>query len=497
VKAPVLLLLTTLAASVIASGAALTAATRDAVSSPHATMRELALAQLAAIPREERHEQRRSFAPKIAALPGVQAEALVTKPSIAAPPATAGFPSSHDIGALPSDAAGAVSAKYLLSVSNASVMVQDRAGITVSNLTLVSFWHDPAFSDGALYDSRVSYDAAADRWVICTLYDVALKKATVLIAVSDNGDPWAGWHRYRFIVDPNDFEEADLTRMALTRDFIVITANIYNSGTNSDAYVIRKSDAYALPATLPVAQRRTQFIDLVPVDGRDDAVPYFVTPFNDVDLLVYTLNGATFTFLATLTAPVPDITSGLSGASAPQLGSSVKIDCGPIYVTNAVLRNGTIWVASQPFPNTPTRSSVLWWRITLGSPIRVDNGFIDDPTGATFYAFPSIAVNKHGAALIGYSVFSASIYPSAGYSYVDPLNNLSTPALLKSGDSFYRNSRWADFSTTVVDANDVDFWTTQTFPLILSPGQATRWAAWWGKIQAPIPSPARRRAVHH
>lgn len=460
-------------------------------------MRELALAPLAAILRDERHEQRRSFAPKIAAASGVHAEAVVTKPTIAAPPATAGFPSSHDIGALPSDAGGAVSTKYLLSVSNASVMVQDRAGATLSNLTLASFWHDAAFTDGALYDSRVSYDDAADRWVICTLYDVALKKATVLIAVSDGGDPTGGWHRYRFIVDPNDFEEVDLTRMALTRDFIMITANIYNSNVSSDAYVIRKSDAYALPATLPVAQRRTPFIDLVPVDGRDDAVPYFVVPSIDVDLSVYTLSGAVFANVANPNAPALDITSGLTGGIAPQLGSSVKIDCGPIYVTNAVLRNGTIWVASQPYPTTPLRSSVLWWRITLGSPARVDNGFIDDPTGAIMYAFPSIAVNKYGAALIGYSVFSASTYPSAGYSYVDPQNNLSTPALLKSGDSFYRNARWADFSTTVVDANDVDFWTTQTFPLILSPGQATRWAAWWGKIQAPVLTPARRRAVHH
>ena len=122
----------------------------------------------------------------------------------------------------------------------------------------------------------------------------------------------------------------------------------------------------------------------------------------------------------------------------------------------------------------------MWWRIPLSNPSHADTGLIDDPTGATMYAFPSIAVNKYGAALIGYSVFNASIYPSAGYSYIDPLNNLSTPALLKTGDAPSHFSRWADFSTTVVDANDIDFWTNQTYAPV-----GPCWATWWSKIDMP------------
>jgi len=120
-------------------------------------------------------------------------------------------------------------------------------------------------------------------------------------------------------------------------------------------------------------------------------------------------------------------------------------------------------VASQPYRESPLRSSILWWRIVLGTPLRVDTGLIDDPTGATMYAYPSIAVNKLGAALLGYSVFKASIYPAAGYSYIDPSNSLSAPALLKLGDGSSHFGRWADFSTAVTDANDIDFWTIQTY----------------------------------
>jgi hypothetical protein len=489
---PVLLFLTAASASPLAT------ATRDAVASPHATMRELGRVPRASIPHNEEHEQRRSFAPRIVGNGGplfVSAESVVTKPSIQAPRVTAGFAGTHEAGTYPSDAAGAVSAKYLLSASNAAVLAQDRTGTTLSNISLASFWHDLSFTDGTVYDSRVLYDNVADRWIICSLYDVNLKKATLLIAVSDGGNPSLGWHRYRYIVDPNDFLEADYTQMAMTRDAIVITANIFDFDfESSDVFIIRKSDAYAGAGTLPITQTPTSLQDLVPVDDREDALPYFVTQSGDVDLLVYSWNGGALTIVGNPRAPALNITS-VSIAAAPQLGNSLAIEFLNIYVATAVMRNATLWVVTQPFGRSPLRSSVMWWRIALSSPLRVDTGVIDDPTGATMYAFPSIAVNKLGAALIGYSVFNASIYPSAGYSYIDPLNNLSTPAVLKAGDSSSTVDRWADFSTTVVDANDIDFWTTQTYSPIHTIGQSPNWTTWWGKIEAPPPT--RRRAALH
>ena len=118
-------------------------------------------------------------------------------------------------------------------------------------------------------------------------------------------------------------------------------------------------------------------------------------------------------------------------------------------------------------------------------------GVVDDPSGVNFYGYPSMSVNRNGAALIGYSVFNGSIFPSIGYSYIDPAGRLSVPAVAKSSTVEHRNLRWADFSTTVVDVtNDVDFWTVQTYSI----GTA-QWATWWSKIDIP-PSP-RGHAVRH
>jgi len=498
VKAPILFLVAASLAASSFSAVTLPATTRNAVESPHATMRELGLDPRAPIPRDEEHEQRRSLASKtvIAAKTAVHADSIVTTPTISAPPVKAGFAGTHDLGLSPSDAAGDVSANYLLHVSNASVLAQNRTGAVLSNITLASFWHDPAYLDGTLYDSRVLYDAAADRWIICTLYDVNLKKGTLLIAVSDGGNPSLGWHRYRYIVDPVfDTLESDFTRMAMSRDSIVITANIFEESQEyTDVFTIRKSDAYAGPSTLPVTVKPTSEFDIAPVDGRTDATIYLVSQRNDADLAIFSYNGTALTTIGSLQAPLPGLIGGVFASIALQLGSSLKLDCGFTVVHNAVLKNGVLWVATQPYRSSPLRSSVLWWRIVLGSPLRVDTGLIDDPTGATMYAYPSIAVNKLGAALIGYSVFSASLYPAAGYSYIDPSNSLSAPALMKMGDGPSHFSRWADFSTAVTDANDIDFWTIQTYaPTFIAANGY--WATWWAKIE--MPAPARRHAAGH
>lgn len=483
-----------------AAASAVTSTTREAVASPHTTMRELGRELHAPIPLAEEHEQRRSFTPKINSIAAnmvVRAESIVTKPSIPAPTITAGFAASHDLGRSPSDAAGAVSSKYLLHVSNASVVAQDRSGTVLSSITLASFWHAPAYLDGELYDSRVLYDAVADRWVICTLYDVNLLKSTLLIAVSDGGNPSLGWHRYRFIVDPTDVRGADFTRMAMTRDSIAITANMFSPNSDGvDLYTIRKSDAYAAATTLPVSQLHVNGFDFVPVDGREDAQLLLLEQSSTADLVIWAYSCCSLHLAANPLAPTTNLITGVFVPIGRQLGSSLRLDCGNTFIHNAVMKNGTLWVASEVYRDSPARSAVLWWRIVLGNlifalPPRVDTGLIDDPTGATNYAYPSVAANKLGAVLIAYSVFNASYYPSAGYSYIDPFNSLSTPAVLKAGNAPAVFSRWADFSTTVVDANDIDFWTTQTYSPLLSSGGV--WAVWWSRIEMPVP--ARGRAV--
>jgi hypothetical protein len=79
-------------------------------------------------------------------------------------------------------------------------------------------------------------------------------------------------------------------------------------------------------------------------------------------------------------------------------------------------------------------------------------------------------VNAADDVLVGYSVFSATTFASAAYSYraaTDPPSTLRAPFLLKAGEAKYdkRNggsNRWGDYSNTQVEpTNDLDFWTIQ------------------------------------
>ncbi|HYG79854.1 MAG TPA: proprotein convertase P-domain-containing protein, partial [Pyrinomonadaceae bacterium] len=187
---------------------------------------------------------------------------------------------------------------------------------------------------------------------------------------------------------------------------------------------------------------------------------------------------------------------------APQLGSTNKIQTNDSRIQSVVYRNGSLWAAQTIFlPNSPspTRSSIQWWQITPAGAVQ-QRGRVDDPTGAKFYAFPSIAVNKNNDVLIGYSRFSSQQYASANYAFragTDPANTLGTEVVLKAGAAPYfktfggGRNRWGDYSNTVVDPlNDLDLWTIQEHAAAVS-GGSSRWGTWWGRIArgpaTPVP----------
>ena len=125
----------------------------------------------------------------------------------------------------------------------------------------------------------------------------------------------------------------------------------------------------------------------------------------------------------------------------------------------------------------------------------MQSGRIDDPSGDTFYAYPSIAVNEYDDVLIGYSRFSADQYASANYAFrygSDPAGTLNDDTVLKAGEaSYYKifggtRNRWGDYSATVVDpVNDRDLWTIQEYAAIPISG-SDRWGTWWGMIPVDL-----------
>jgi hypothetical protein len=140
---------------------------------------------------------------------------------------------------------------------------------------------------------------------------------------------------------------------------------------------------------------------------------------------------------------------------------------------------------------------VQWWQLDPAAGI-VQRGIIQDSSGVTNYAYPSIAVNRFNDVLVGFSRFSSNQYVSADYAFhatTDAVNTMQTEVVLKAGEGVYWKTfeglnRWGDYSATVVDSlRDTHFWTIQQYaatPVGTTNGSG-RWGTWWGNIQMVVP----------
>jgi hypothetical protein len=174
-----------------------------------------------------------------------------------------------------------------------------------------------------------------------------------------------------------------------------------------------------------------------------------------------------------------------STVSCAQLGGSPP-DCGYPTVHSGVARNGATWLVAQT-----SRNNALVWKI---AGITATAYLIRE--NASAIVFPSMAVNRRGAVLVGYVAMSSSTYPSAAYSYIDPAGNISTMQVFKSGEAPFRRERWGDFTTTVVDpVDDLSFWTLGVYANAPFSPTYDRWATWWSYVK--IVENTRNRAVRH
>ena len=463
---------------------------------PPATLDELAR-QVVAQPLNGRHDERPRHTRRIAAkstMAPVVADFVTAPAAVAVPVVARGFRSSFDplpaatAYFYPPDAAGAVGPHHVVGAYNNSLSVQDRDGKQLAFLSIFQFWKSETGLQlgNFIFDPRVMYDAVNDRWVLVMLTDFNEVQGALLLAVSATGDPAGVWRRYRVNVSTNPNIDLDFTRMAMTADQIVITAYEYENIAvlnGADIFTIAKSGAYSDTQTPAVVKTQSSFFpDLTPVSSSDTTVR-LLNEENE-NLLQFELTGG---HLVQTGSYAPPASFFINSDACDQLGTSKQLDCGDSLLHYAIVRDGVLWVVQKA---SADRSIIVVWKIA-GTSVK---GFvIGDP--AADYAYPSLAVNRLGAALVGYSTMSPSMYASAACRYIDPAGNVSVPATVKSGEDWNGNYRWGDYSTTLVDPlDDTSFWTLQTYAAPAVGGAHISWATWWSYVQVKAP---RVRAVRH
>ncbi|MCW5850684.1 MAG: hypothetical protein KIT87_11475 [Anaerolineae bacterium] len=437
----------------------------------------------------------------------------------ASPPPSASFQALTDYTTLiPPDTMGAVGPTHVMTMLNTQVAVQNRSGGFLSALPLDSFWTFVLPRGQGAFDPRLVYDPYGGRWIAAVAADSARPTSAVCVGVSRTGDPTGLWTQACFDADAANQWWADYPTLGFNKDWIVVAANMFGGGFHGTRLlVLDKARFYAgLTTAYTFTAGLEQVFTLVPATTLD-------TTLNTVLLLRLVDNNPGTLAKSVLTGVPPaapqllidtaSITSPQPWNSipvdfAPQANSFVSIDAGDERLHNVVYRHGSLWTSHTiglPADVFPERTAIQWWQVD-GSPTGtaiLQRGRLDDPTatftnGGLFYGFPSLAVNRFGDVLLGYSRFSAFSYASAGYalrSWSDPPNTLRDGVLLKAGQGVYwrtnggTENRWGDYSHTVVDPlDDLSLWTIQEYALPPSgTGQNSgRWATWWGQVSPPL-----------
>ncbi|MGZ6227123.1 MAG: Ig domain-containing protein [Candidatus Binataceae bacterium] len=425
-----------------------------------------------------------------------------------------GFPGLGDNQtAIPPDTGGAVGPAHLVVALNSQIEIQTRAGTLISSVSLLGFWS--SLGVGSVTDPRVIYDPYGQRWVIVTAADPETTASAVLIGVSHNSDPTAGWNLYRVPVDPAGLRWGDFPTLGFNKNWIVVGINIFTiEGTFyefANLYIFDKTNLYAGGSGLfTLLQDDTGGFSMNPALTYDPNLTtlYVLESWSSANglLRMSTISGAFGSEVLTAGVALPAAPQPWQAVEpainfAPQLGSANRIDMDDDRLDWTVYRNGSLWTAQTvflPASGTPNRCSVQWWQIdtTAGDVGGIQQlGRIDDPTAARFFAYPSIGVNRENDALVGYSQFSASQFAGAGFSmrmFSDPPGTMRAGVVLKAGEGPYfkdfgtGDNRWGDFSSTTVDPlDDLSLWTLQEYA-----AAGNNWGTWWGEVSVgPTPTP--------
>lgn len=412
---------------------------------------------------------------------------------------------------IPPDVQGAVGPNHIMEAYNTEYRIQSRTGADISTVSIFSFYS--TFGTTILpFDPRITYDHNHGRWIIVCAADDNLSTSSILIAVSQTSNPTGSWNFWRIFVDNTNTNWIDYPILGLNKDWLVVSGTMLSIGTTPafshvQIHVINKHHLYS-GTTTPMMQKITSSSygeTMAPVFSYNSGLKNMFL-FQNKDgnqagsgvmrlmKLSGTLPNVSLSQVSLFSTPNPWAYVPPTTDFAPQLSSTNKISLNDARVLDAVYRDGSIYAVHHIFlPATnPQRSAVQWWQIDTNGVI-IQRGRIDDPNNSVFYGFPSVAVNAKDDILIGFSTFSSTQYPSAAYAYreaCDTINTIRTPYQYANGtNSYYKNygintNRWGDFTATVLDTNQMDFWTLQQVSDTPSTtGVWTdRWTTFWAKV---------------
>ena len=422
---------------------------------------------------------------------------------------------------IPPDTHGAVDSMCAVTAINSSITIENRyTHAVVSTVTLDGFWSSmeaaSAGGHGAgAYDPRVHYDPHYKRWIMMADAYGETTYSTLFIAVSATSSPTGAWHMYKLSVAGAGGIWLDFPCVGFNKRWIAISGNFFTStgsytndiiyvfdyiammsgGTLSWSSVTPPSSSFTICPALTYDTTETNLFCVENYSGGAGQLKLFKLTGNIGSLSLAAVG-------TPATATHWQQSNGSGNDFVPQLagGTSYLLQANDDRINNFVQRNNKLWCAHTvflPATGTPTRVSAMWWQMdTTGTPAQV--GLVDDPTGANYYWFPSIAPNASDDALIGFATSSTAIHPSCAYAlhiHTDAVSTWRPVFTYRHGQKVYFQNfgsgqdRWGDYSATCIDpVNNLDFWTIQESVPSTSPNPPNSlWDTWWAHVVVCTP----------
>jgi len=393
---------------------------------------------------------------------------------------------SNTQGYVPPDTYGDVGPNHYFQVVNCHYTIYSKTGaVLLGPANNSSVWQGmPNNSNDG--DAIVLYDEVANRWIF-SQFSLPGSSYFQMIAISQTPDPTGSWYRYQYQFTAM----GDYPKMAVWPDGYYMTVNLFAggstyAGTGAVAFERAKMltgdpSAQMVEFTLPSSN---EAYALLPSDC-DGAFPPMGTP----NYVTYELNNhlriyefhvnwdttANSTYTNSITLPVNPYTANVSGI--PQQGTSTKLDpiSGRIMYRLQFRKFSDHWsMAASGTVNVGNNvAGIRWYELrNTGSGWSIYQQGTYSPDGNCRW-MGSIAMDSLGDMALGYSISSASMYPSLRYTgrlANDPLNQMTIAErgiMNGSGYETYSgsgNRRWGDYSSMVVDPSAAKtFWYTQMY----------------------------------
>ena len=401
----------------------------------------------------------------------------------------------------PPDTVGDVGLEYYVQAVNTSIGIfQKSDGTQVSGTTFNDFFlggdiaSTPCDNDNK-GDPLVLFDRYEERWFILDFawYEPGHAGGTYFsIAVSDTSDPLGTWTQYAMQAHPNHM--ADYPKAGIWHDAIYITANIFDFDTSEFQYVqiwaLNKSDLYSGTLNAQYITEDSGW-SILPSNANGPNAPSPGLPNYMISMDANEFGGSHSDALlvweydvdwsnplnTTWTGPTTLSTEpfGLTASNVPQPapGTSLASLYGRL-MNPAMYREycgqGVLYV--NHVSEYSGRRAERWYevRINAGIPSIHQQGTY--APGTNHYWMGSIGGDQDGNIALGFSVSSASLYPSIRYTAQASID--ATAGVLDLGEQSIidgagaqtanNHDRWGDYSAISIDpVDDRTFWYTNEY----------------------------------